>query len=262
MNIKKILLIAVCLVAVVGMSVMGTLAYLTDTTAVVNTFTMGNVDIKLDEALVDADGKALTGNDAGRTEEGNQYKLIPGKSYDKDPTVTVIKGSEESYVRMLVTMNCMKELDEIFAPDGAKLEELFGGYSYIDNDPNKPVWVYAGKTEEAAANTITYEFRYHEPVGAVGAAADKVLEPLFTTFNVPGELDAADLKKLMGDESTTDDDFKITVNAHAIQATGFEADTANNLSAEDVAWKAFDAQVETTAGNTGAGSNNGNTPTT
>ena len=54
-------------------------------------------------------------------------------------------------------------------------------------------------------------------------------------------------------------DFKITVVGHAIQATGFEADAANNLTAEDVAWAAFDAQVDTTAG---SGNSGAQTPTT
>ena len=226
MNIKKILLSAVCILAVAGISVMGTLAYLTDSTAVVNTFTMGNVDIKLDEAVVDANGVADASGK--RTEEGNKYKLIPGKTYTKDPTVTVVKGSEESYVRMLVTFNKLAELDEVFAPTGADLISIFKDY-------DASTWSLAGETEDAAANTITYEFRYKEVVGA--PTDDVVLPALFTSFTVPGVLDGDDLKKINGDNP--DDPFKITVVGHAIQAEGFaDADTA---------WEAF---VEPTTGNT------------
>ena len=220
MNIKKILLSAVCILAVAGISVMGTLAYLTDSTAVVNTFTMGNVDIKLDEAVVDANGVAVTSGE--RTEVGNQYKLIPGKTYTKDPTVTVVKGSEESYVRMLVTFNKLIELDAVFAPTGAELISIFNGY-------NDAIWIYAGETEDAAANTITYEFRYKDAVAAPDE--DVKLEALFDTFTVPGEFTAENLKTLEG--------FTITVKGHAIQAEGF-ADA-------DAAWAAF---VEPTTGNT------------
>ena len=49
-NKVKALLMACCAVLLVFASVIGTLAYLTDTTEkVTNTFTVGNVAIKLDE---------------------------------------------------------------------------------------------------------------------------------------------------------------------------------------------------------------------
>ena len=233
MNIKKILLSAVCILAVAGISVMGTLAYLTDSTEVVNTFTMGNVDITLDEAKVDEYGVAIQGADRVT---GNEYKLIPGKSYDKDPTVTVVKGSEESYVRMLVTVNCWDKINAICHPYGdTTLGTFFEGY-----DTN--VWVPAGENDNVD-NTHTYEFRYHTTVSAADATENVELEPLFTTFVAPGFLTGEDLKLLEG--------FKITVNAHAIQAEGF-ADA-------DAAWAAFDAQVDTTAG---SGNSGAQTPTT
>ena len=231
MNIKKILLIAVCILAVAGISVMGTLAYLTDSTAVVNTFTMGNVDITLDEADVDEYGVAIQGADRVTS---NEYKLIPGMTYTKDPTVTVVKGSEESYVRMLVTMNCQKAINEIFDPQlqaETRLDAFFKGY-----DSSK--WIYKGETTDTTADTITYEFRYYTTVSAADATENVKLEPLFTTFVAPGFLTGEDLKQL--------DDFEITVVGHAIQATGFEADTAAGTDAQDAAWAAFDAQVETT----------------
>lgn len=234
MNIKKILLSVVCIVAVAGISVMGTLAYLTDSTEVVNTFTMGNVDITLDEAKVTPDGIPV--DPAARTKDGNQYKLIPGMTYTKDPTVTVVKGSEESYVRMLVTFNKLAELDEVFAPTGADLISIFKDY-------DASTWSLAGETRDTVANTITYEFRYKE---VVGAPTDNVVLPaLFTSFTVPGVLDGDDLKKINGDNPA--DPFKITVVGHAIQAAGFEADAVTGASAEDVAWAAF---VEPTTGNT------------
>jgi len=223
MNIKKILLSAVCIVAVAGISVMGTLAYLTDSTAVVNTFTMGNVDITLDEADVDEYGVAIQG--AHRV-TGNEYKLIPGMTYTKDPTVTVVKGSEKSYVRMLVTMNCQKAINEIFDPQlqaETRLDAFFKGY-----DSSK--WLYKGETTDTTADTITYEFRYYTTVSAADAIENVKLEPLFTTFVAPGFLTGEDLKQL--------NNFEITVVGHAIQAEGF-ADA-------DAAWAAFDAQADTT----------------
>ena len=111
MKRSKPLVLALCAVLLVVGTILGTVAYLQDTASVVNTFTVGNVHLKLDEAVVDEKGEPT----GGRTETGNAYHLIPGETYTKDPTVTVLKGSEESYVRMMLTLNCASELDAIFA---------------------------------------------------------------------------------------------------------------------------------------------------
>lgn len=92
---KKKLMTVLALVLVIAMSVAGTYAYLTSQDEVVNTFTVGNVAITLDEAKVDVDGNKVTPE--VRT-DGNKYKLIPGHKYTKDPTVHFAAGSEASYL--------------------------------------------------------------------------------------------------------------------------------------------------------------------
>lgn len=104
---KKTLTVLLALVLVIAMSVAGTMAYLTSTTdTVTNTFTVGKVTITLDEADVNeygqkvkADGSVAGPNDtlADRV-KANTYKLIPGHSYVKDPTVHVAAGSEDCYL--------------------------------------------------------------------------------------------------------------------------------------------------------------------
>lgn len=95
MNMKKMLALALAVLMIVGASVAGTIAWLTDTSdEVKNTFTTGDIVIKLDEALVDENG---TKKDGERVQE-NSYKLIPGSTYYKDPTVVVEKGSEPCYL--------------------------------------------------------------------------------------------------------------------------------------------------------------------
>ena len=87
----KALTLVLCAVLLVCASVMGTLAYLKSTTDVVkNTFTVGKVAIKLDEADVDEYGKKIA--DADRV-TANEYKLLPGHTYNKDPMVTVLANS-------------------------------------------------------------------------------------------------------------------------------------------------------------------------
>lgn len=103
----KALLMSLCAVLLVAASVLGTMAYLTDSKEVNNTFTVGNVSIKLDEAKVDDMGNLVKNQDgtlADRVTQ-NAYKLLPGHEYVKDPTVTVLTPSVESYVRMKVTFN-------------------------------------------------------------------------------------------------------------------------------------------------------------
>lgn len=195
---SKALLLGVCAVLLVVFSIMGTMAYLTSTDTVTNTFTVGNVAIKLDEAKANADGTLVA--NADRVKE-NTYKLLPGHLYHKDPMVTVEKGSEESYIKMTVTVSKCKELDEI----GVNLTDVFDGYE-------SEKWIYKGNTKDKTANTRTYEFWYHITVTAL--EEEKMLEPLFTMITVPGSITNAQLATIEG--------MTIKVDAYAIQADGFK----------------------------------------
>ena len=229
---SKILLSVLCIVAVLTVSVAGVLAYLIDQTNVVtNTFTVGDVQIKLDETKVDPEGKPVTPEE--KTEIGNEYHLIPGQTYTKDPTVTVLTGSEESYVRIKVTINKMAELKAIFGND-------FLPGNYVTGwDQTK--WPCVGITDNGD-NTATYEFRYYTTVSTVDATDDLVLPALFTSFTLPGELvDGEDLKTLQPDAATGDPGLKIDVVGHAIQRS--------MLDTADEAWAAFDAQQAANATN-------------
>ena len=197
---KKSIALVMMAVLLVAASVMGTLAYLTSTDTVKNTFTVGKVAITLDEAKVDENG--VTEIPASRVKT-NHYKLLPGHTYNKDPMVTVLAGSEPSYVKMTVTFSKANELDAIFAPTGADLTSIFNGYDVAN-------WIAKGNTKDAAANTRTYEFWYKETVGA--PTADVALDALFDSITVPGTITYEQL--------TTIEGVTITVNAYAIQADG------------------------------------------
>ena len=200
---KKLLIMSVAMVLVCAFAVGMTIAYLTSTDRVVNTFTVGNVRIKLDEADVDEYGRVPQGSPAPRV-KANSYKLIPGHTYTKDPTVTVLSGSESSYIKMTVTFTKAAQLDEIFAPNGADMTSIFGGYDSSN-------WIAKGNTENPADNTRTYEFWYKEAVAAPDA--DVALDALFDSITVPGSITNDQLKAIEG--------MTITVNAYAIQADGF-----------------------------------------
>ena len=53
---SKALLLTLCAVLLVAATIFGTMAYLTSTDTVTNTFTVGKVNIKLDEAKANSDG--------------------------------------------------------------------------------------------------------------------------------------------------------------------------------------------------------------
>ena len=211
---SKALLLTLCAVLLVTASVLGTMAFLTSNDEVVNTFTVGSVAIKLDEAKANTDGSLVEGAERVKA---NSYKLLPGHTYNKDPMVTVLEGSEDSYIKMTVTFSKANELDAIFAPTGAELTSIFNGY-----DSNN--WTYKGNTEDATADTRTYEFWYKETVDAPDS--DVPLDALFDSITVPGTITNEQLATIEG--------MTITVNAYAIQADGF----AN----AEAAWDAFDAQ--------------------
>ena len=87
--------LALVLVLLLGCGIGGTIAWLLDTTdPVVNTFTVGKVELTLTESPLNADGTY------GAPAEGTQnaYQLIPGKSYTKDPKVTVTENSEDCWL--------------------------------------------------------------------------------------------------------------------------------------------------------------------
>ncbi len=97
---KKIIAIALCAALAVGGVVAGSIAWLQDTTGpVVNTFTVGNIDIDLTEHALNEDGTELN---SSVTTSANSYDVIPGTTYPKDPFVTVNAKSEPCYLFVTV----------------------------------------------------------------------------------------------------------------------------------------------------------------
>lgn len=238
---SKALLLTLCAVLLVAASVMGTMAYLTSNDTVTNTFTVGSVNIKLDEAKVDDDGKAVAGADRVKA---NEYKLLPGLTYTKDPTVTVLDGSEKSYVRMKVTFNNAAQIiamctDPEFADEVTGVENAFPLIRMVnfveanaakwdgiipDNMVDTADMLADAKYFDAANDTLTYYFYYTETVGAPDG--DVVLPVLFDSITVP--------EWVTGEQLSALKDFRITAVAEAIQAAGF--------GTADAAWAAYAAQ--------------------
>lgn len=249
---KRTLIMLICSVLVLSSAAFGTVAYLTDRAAVTNTFTVGNVGITLDEtktdpsgAPVDADGNPV-GEDgtAARTEEGNQYKLVPGQTYTKDPTITVKAGSESAYISMVVQVSKAAQLDAIYDSLQSVLSlpaRTDGKFPYLSETFVSHAWgeVYTWScvSNTRADDTYTLVFNLMEKENtndglslkdAIITAGDTavVLPALFDSITIPGQS--------TGEQLAAISDMQITVYGRAIQTTTFDS--------ADQAWAAYDAQ--------------------
>ena len=179
---KKI--ISLCLVAALAVvAIAGTsLAYFTDKDAKTNTFTLGNVDIELNEE---------------NWEE--PIAAVPDVKYDKDPVVTNI-GENDAWIRVDVTLSDA----EAFTAAAEKHNITDLATIFADHDEEK--WTLAGEpVYDKEADTLTYSY-YYNTILEDGEST----EALFTSVTIPAVFDNDDMKKIGAD-------FTIDVTAHAIQ---------------------------------------------
>lgn len=120
---QKALVLALALTLVFGGIWGGTAAWLSaQSRAVVNTFTTSGIDITLTEKT------------------GDTYKMVPGCTIAKDPTVTVLGGSEECW--LFVKVEKSSNFDRFMA------YEIADGWTGLENADG----VYFRKTEPSADN--------------------------------------------------------------------------------------------------------------
>ena len=105
---KKLTAIFLC-VALVAIAIVGaSLAYFTDTKTATNTFTMGDVKIKLDETNVnDPEGDRVA---------SNEYNVYPGAVVTKDPIVHNV-GQNAAYIRATVNVENWMNMCAAYFPD-------------------------------------------------------------------------------------------------------------------------------------------------
>jgi len=169
---NKALLTILCAFALIACSVFGTYAYLTSSATVENTFTVGNVTITMDETLTTEYGKPakkvteggsevikeiVTGETADRT-DANEYKLVPGTMYTKDPTVYVDSNSEEAwlFVRIENGISALEgspTIAEQMATDWTPVAGTKGVYAYKESvKANDKITVFSNFTVAGDAN--------------------------------------------------------------------------------------------------------------
>lgn len=200
---KKITAIFLC-VALVAIAIVGaSLAYFTDTKTATNTFTMGDVKIKLDETNVnDTEGDRVT---------SNEYNVYPGAVVTKDPTVHNT-GKNAAWIRAKVEVKGWVTNREKYPNYVAG--ELKDSLKYLIDGLGEG-WSLVSAT--AANEDVTFVLMYADKLAA---GADTTA--MFEKVNVPTGLQN-------GQEFGT-----IKVTAEAIQTDGFDT--------WDAAFAAFDKQ--------------------
>ena len=211
---KKIAVLLLCAILLVGATIAGTMAYLTSSASVENTFTVGNVAITMDETLVDPYGNPAQlingvtivpikdGETASRT-DANEYKLIPGHTYTKNPTIKVSEGSENCYLFVKIENGLGAAGD--LAIDTTKWALVEG------TEATTSVWVYGNKVGENDISMI------------VTGAGDTATP--FETFTFGKDADPNQFM-IKDNEGNVAGSQKIVVTAYAIQATDLGAENA------------------------------------
>ena len=204
MTKKRFVAILLCVTLVALAAIGATFAYLTDTKTVDNTFTMGNVAIKLDETNVnDPTGDRVT---------SNAYHVYPGAVVKKDPIVHNV-GANAAYIRATVNVSDWMNLCAAYYPD---FKYTFGqeGYKAALNllvgelgEGWSVVGVAAGDTFTLGQFDAKFILKYE---GALAAGADTTA--MFQTVTIPAGIDNAN----------TDSFKEVKVVAQAIQADGFD----------------------------------------
>ena len=204
MTKKRFVAILLCVTLVALAAIGATFAYLTDTKTVDNTFTMGNVAIKLDETNVnDPTGDRVT---------SNAYSVYPGAVVTKDPIVHNT-GKNAAYIRATVNVSNWMNLCAAYYPD---FKYTFGqeGYKAALNrlvgelgEGWSVVGVEAGDTFTIGQFDAKFILKYE---GTLAAGADATA--MFQTVTIPAGIDIAN----------TDSFKEVKVVAQAIQADGFD----------------------------------------
>ncbi len=265
---KKLTAICLC-VALVAIAVVGaSLAYFTDKDSATNTFTVGNVKIKLIESTYHREGNDNSGDkdiaDPTQKASGMTYvtdghyaftdeeiqkdaetymdgylgvkgkNMVPGRNVAKCPYV-INTGSNNAYIRIRVLVPSKGNNDFVALNEGGVIENQWCGTSissgeFIQGDQYRwPVITLEGDEKDGVLYDV-YTFTRTEPLAA-GAMTEW---NVWNYIGIVDEATSADIQKAINAGAIAKDGtLNVLVYADAIQAEGFEDAAA--------AWTAFDA---------------------
>ena len=251
---KKLTAIFLC-VALIAIAIVGaSLAYFTDTKSATNTFTVGNVEIKLLESSLHRENAGVANgatsaselwSDVAKEGSGNtskykagdtfytdaqieanaaEYKcenvqLIPGRSYHKMPYVKNV-GSNDAYIRIRVMIPANL--------DTAVLNSSMYTSTALNNKEFTLAYDNSGTVEREGIKYNVYTFTRIDPL----ASGELTYWNVWGTVHMDADVTNEELAEFFGaDKTYADGTFPVLVEADAIQADGFANATE--------AWEAF-----------------------
>lgn len=262
MKKKTILVAAIAVMLVAALVVGGTLAYFTDTESAPNTFTVGNVSIKLLESslhrenagYVGTPGEELNPENAELRSEvlkqgsgnTNKYKagdtfytdpqieadaakyeckdvkLAPGQSYHKMPYVKNT-GANDAYIRIRVMIPANLDTAILNSSIYTTTAMKSGEFTYAYDN--------TGTVDRDGVKYNVYTFTRTEAL----KPGEMTYWNVWGTIHMDSDVTNEEIASLFGEgKPYADGTFPVLVEADAIQADGF----AN----ADAAWEAFPAQ--------------------
>lgn len=203
-KIRMIILAVASVILIVSLAIGGTLAWLTAKSDVLtNTFTIGQITMTLDEA-------DNTSTSDGRTVTGNEYKVLPGDTIVKDPTLTIDADSEDCYVFIAIQNNLpVAATGKI----GFEIENFNADLTEVDTIAAKNVTIYAYKY-----NSTDEDDSFITPDGTSIV--------IFDGIEFPGDIDSSVYDNLVETVNSITTGKTIKIAAFAHQATNSDYDTA------------------------------------
>lgn len=273
MKKKTILVAAIAVMLVAALVVGGTLAYFTDTKSATNTFTVGNVKIKLIESTYHREGNDNSGDkdipDPTHTASGMTYvtdghmaftneeikadadkyadyigtkgvDMVPGRNVAKCPYV-INTGDNAAYIRIRVMVPSKANNDFVDVKDGGVITNQWCTTSMLSGefiDGKGGGWNGAPYIDRAAYTDPETKVVYdvYTFVRTEPLAAGAMTEwNVWNFIGIDKTANTADIQKAIDLGAIAEDGtLHVLVQADAIQAEGF----AN----ADAAWAAFAAQ--------------------
>lgn len=226
---RKLTVMVIALAMVLCFAIGGTLAWLHDESVTVeNTFTYGDINIKLEEAY------ATDGDNDGKQE--NSYKMVPGNDIAKDPKVTVLDGSEDCWLFVKIIEGGSitikendqteeKTFDDFLAyalADGWDVIE--GDFDQNDSKSGNETFVIARKVEANAS--VNFFSVLEDDKVTVNTSVTKEMMNAIDGKNADGNEDQAELNNRP----------TLTFTAYAVQSANLtDQDNDNDVDAAD-AW--------------------------
>lgn len=179
---KKNVVIVILALLIVSIITVGTVSWLTKTSSITNTFTVGTIEVPTTSPTDSSVTINIDGNIYEPSWDANEeHKLIPGVSFKKDPYVGIGKGSEDSAVYVYVENNFSNKV----------YFSLNNGWEAVDADNGSETDTYTSGL-----------FKYTSGLVGNNESDTWTTTPLFSNVVVADDAEISDLSVADGKDTT------------------------------------------------------------